>query len=451
MDDMSDNLASEYEALLQFLYIAPVGLVQTNMAGEIVLINPKSAQLLMPLQKNGDLANLFDALDLVAPELRNLVTSFAGTSGLICDNVHCQVSHGVSDKAGTKILAITLIKLDKSRLMAVISDVTQSVKREQQLKQSDAWLNAVMTGSSEYAFVSLDADGLIPHWNPSIEKLLGFSATETIGHPYSLFSPPTAVSVERVSDYLREADDSGWSLHEDWCVRADGSQFWGSWMIAPIEPSAELSLTGGNDARAGGGDDHLARRVYALVIRDVSEKRSATEEMLRASFNDHLTGIANRRYFFDAAELEIKRWHRSPRSLSLLAIDADYFKKINDTFGHPAGDLVLRHLAQMLVQAVRNIDIVARIGGEEFAILLPGTDLQLAGEVAERILQSISSQVVLIDGREIRYTVSIGVCGMDASLHNATDLLKAADEALYVAKNTGRNRVSIASAAGAIL
>lgn len=447
MDPMSGDLASEYEALLQFLYMAPVGLVQTDIAGEIVLINPKSAQLLLPLQKNGDLANLFDAVDLVAPELRNLVTSFQGATGLICDNVHCQISNGISDKASVKVLALTLIKLDKNRLMAVITDVTQSVKREQQLKQSDAWLNAILTGINDYALVPLNVDGVIPYWNPSIEKLLGFAAKEVIGEAYSLFSPQTAVSSERVNDYLREADESGWSLHEDWCVRANGSRFWASWMIAPIEPFDELLPASDIVRRRTDRTSGSIERGYSLVIRDMSERRSATAEMVRANLNDHLTGIANRRSFFDATDLEIKRWHRSPRPLSLLAIDADYFKKINDSFGHSAGDSVLRHLAHTIVQIVRDIDIVARIGGEEFAVLLLGTDLQLAGEVAERILRGISSQVVRIDGREIRYTVSIGVCSMAATMHSATDFLKQADEALYVAKNAGRNQVSIARSA----
>ncbi len=113
--------------------------------------------------------------------------------------------------------------------------------------------------------------------------------------------------------------------------------------------------------------------------------------MLQANFSDYLTGIANRRAFFDSADLEIKRWYRFPRPLSLLAIDADHFKKTNDSFGHAVGDTVLRNLAHSIVQTVRDIDIVARIGGEEFAVLLLGTDSLLAVEVAERILHAISS------------------------------------------------------------
>lgn len=441
---MADDLVAEYEALLQFLYMAPVGLVQTDISGAITLINPKSAQLLLPLQRNGQLENLFDAIEMVAPELRNMVASFHATTGTICDNVQFQISNGISEKIPVKVLAITLIKLDKQRLMAVVADVTVSVKREQQLKQSDAWLNAILNGVNDYALVPLNSNGVILHWNPSIEKLLGFRAQDVINKPYSVFFPQTAVSAERVTDYLREADESGWSLHESWCVRENGSRVWSSCMIAPIEPYGDITSMSDVAEWSSLVPPPSPDRGYALVIRDMSERRAATAEMLQANFNDHLTGIANRRSFFEATEIEMKRWHRFPRPLSLLAIDADYFKKINDTFGHSAGDTVLRHLAHRIVQAVRDIDIVARIGGEEFAVLLLGTDIALAADIAERILNSISSQVVRIDGREIRYTVSIGVCTMSAEMHSVTDLLKGADKALYVAKNAGRNQVSIA-------
>lgn len=445
-----DTIAVEHEALLQFLYLAPVGLVQTSMDGTVTLMNPKAAQLLLPLQKDVGLDNLFEALDMVAPELRNMVASYVSASGTICDNVQFQVSSGLNKKALAIVLAITLIKLDAQRLMAVLSDVTESVKREKQLKHSDAWFNAILAGVNNYAVVPLDHDGVVRTWNASIDKLTKFQAVDIVGKSYSVFFPETAISTERVIDYLREADESGWSLHETWCLRADGTKFWGSCMIAPVEPLGEYVDLNDSVRRIISPIGALSERGYALVIRDMSEQRSATAEMVRTNFYDHLTGIANRRSFFDAADLEIKRWHRFPRPLSLLAIDADFFKQINDKHGHAAGDTILRHLAHTILHSVRDIDIVARIGGEEFAVLLLGTDLPLAIEVAERILQGISSQVVRIDGADIRYTVSIGVSSMSAQMKTTDDLMKAADKALYVAKNAGRNQIALAATADAV-
>ena len=441
---MVDDLAGEYEALLQFLYMAPIGLVQTDIDGAITLINPKSAQLLLPLQKTAGLDNLFGALEMVAPELRNLVAGFTASSGIVCDNVQFQLSAGLNDTAPAKVLAITLIKIDQRRLMGVIADVTLSAKREQQLRQSDAWFNAILTGVNDYAVLPLSVDGTIPYWNQSVGRLTGFDAAAVIGQPYEIFFPKTAISSQRMSDYLHEADESGWSLREDWCSRADGTRFWASFMLAPVEPFSDIIKRDRVETAAKASFQDAAERGYALVIRDMSDRRFATAEMLQANFSDYLTGIANRRSFFDSADLEIKRWHRFPRPLSLLAIDADHFKKINDSFGHSVGDTVLRNLAHLVVQTVRDIDIVARIGGEEFAVLLMGADEVAATEAAERILYGIASQVLHIEGHEIRYTVSIGVCTMTASMANTTDLLKEADKALYIAKNAGRNRLAIA-------
>jgi diguanylate cyclase (GGDEF)-like protein len=160
--------------------------------------------------------------------------------------------------------------------------------------------------------------------------------------------------------------------------------------------------------------------------------------------SDYLTGLSNRRAFFEAADLELKRWHRQPRPLSLIVIDADFFKKINDTYGHAAGDLVLQDLALILKESVRFIDTVARIGGEEFAALLPSTDIEGALIMAERFRQKVANQRVCVDGTDIRYTVSIGISSMDKSVTGFDDLLQRADKALYDAKHAGRNRVAVA-------
>ena len=421
-----ENLESEYEALLQFLYLAPVGIVQTALDGSIAMINPLSAQLLMPLSRNGNLDNLFDALDQVAPELRNLVDQFPQSHGTVCDSLRVQLSAGIPGKKDARMLSLTVLKLDESRLMAVISDITQVVRRERQLKQSEAWFSAVLTGITDYALMSLDPSGRIESWNQSISRVTGHSERAVIGRQISLFHPPGAITSDRIADRLVEADANGWSLDNGWCVRADGSRFWGNTMIAPLSRDDDLPEE---------------ERGYALIIRDITDKREAGDSVLRASACDYLTGIANRRTFFEAAELELERWRRFPRPLSVVAIDADFFKQINDTWGHPAGDEVLRNLAQTLSATVREIDVVARLGGEEFAALLPSTDLEGAVRLAERFRSAVESQRVVVGGQEIRYTVSVGVASMDSQVSGMDQLLKLADSALYAAKKAGRNQV----------
>ncbi|WP_394788088.1 diguanylate cyclase [Rhodoferax sp.] len=435
MSDTELDIASEYEALLQFLYLAPVGLAQTTLTGEIVMINPLSARLLMPLSRDGNLANLFTALEPVAPELRKLVGDFAAPSGQVCDALRMQVNAGIPGKSEPQMLAITLLKLDALRLMAVIKDVTLEAQRERQLKQNEAWFNAILTGITDYALVSLDAQGCVVEWNASIGRVTGFSADAVLGQPFSIFYPADAITPDRLRDRLREADDNGWSLDDGWRIKADGQRFWGSAMVAPLRERTELS------ASATAPAPHPGEPAYCLVIRDISDKREANERLRQATACDHLTGIANRRAFFEAANLELERASRSPRQTSLILFDVDFFKQVNDSYGHPAGDAVLRQLATLLTATFRQVDVVARVGGEEFAVLLPSTSLEAATAVANRLREAVAAQTVQVDGTAIHYTLSGGVATLSDPANGLDALMKQADRALYAAKAAGRNRI----------
>lgn len=313
--------------------------------------------------------------------------------------------------------------------MAVITDITLQVKRERQLQHNEAWFNAIFTDVSEYAIASLDTDGKIERWNVSMQRLTNFDHVDVEGQSYGVFFPEDATNQERLKDRLMEADQNGWDLLEGWCLRKDGSRFWGSSIISPLVDAYREQL---DPAR------------YSLIIRDIDEKRTSTEDIIKASFNDHLTGISNRRAFFEVAGVEFERWKKRPRPLSLLTIDADHFKKVNDTYGHATGDEVLKHLSKILQDSVRTMDLVARLGGEEFGALLPSTDLEGAVKIAERIRATIAESEFEVDGHVIRYTVSIGVSAVDEHVTGVDMLLKLADDALYVSKHQGRNRVTTA-------
>jgi hypothetical protein len=157
--------AQEYEALLQFLYMAPVGLVQLAADGAILMLNPLSAQLLMPLSRDGSLTNLFDALEPVAPDLRLLCADYAADTGQVCDATRLYL-HADDAGSGPQVLSLSMLKLDSSRLMAVLSDVSEQDRRERQLRQSDAWLNALLTNISDYALVGLDRRGNVERLEP---------------------------------------------------------------------------------------------------------------------------------------------------------------------------------------------------------------------------------------------------------------------------------------------
>jgi diguanylate cyclase (GGDEF)-like protein len=178
-----------------------------------------------------------------------------------------------------------------------------------------------------------------------------------------------------------------------------------------------------------------------MVVRDISDKRDAIETRRKSAFCDHLTGVANRRAFFEAAELELQRNRRTPRPTALILIDADHFKQVNDRHGHPGGDAALRQLGLLLSATFRQVDVVARVGGEEFAVLLPSSTLEGAAAVAERLRRLVAAQPVCFDGASIALTVSAGVAASDGEQIDLDTLMKRADQALYAAKAGGRNRI----------
>lgn len=156
--------------------------------------------------------------------------------------------------------------------------------------------------------------------------------------------------------------------------------------------------------------------------------------------SDQLTGLFNRHYFTSELVKQINIWRRYQRPLAILILDIDFFKKVNDTYGHLAGDYVLQTIAQICQNAVRDIDTVARIGGEEFAILLPSTAINGAMRTAERIRRETEAFSFKYEEKRFRVTVSLGVAELTDESWDITEFMKAADDMLYKAKNSGRNR-----------
>ena len=182
--------------------------------------------------------------------------------------------------------------------------------------------------------------------------------------------------------------------------------------------------------------DLLVERTQQLVAL-----RQKIDDLRSDADLDSLTGLANRRRFRVALAREVERWRRYRVPCSLLMLDIDHLKRINDQFGHPAGDAVIRQIAQTLKDVLRDNDTAARLGGEEFALLLAGVDVQKAAAAAERLKMVLSSRRVDEVGT---VTVSIGVASCPESATSERMLYAASDRALYVSKNSGRDRVSIA-------
>jgi two-component system cell cycle response regulator len=229
-------------------------------------------------------------------------------------------------------------------------------------------------------------------------------------------------------------------------------------ILCTAHDSEEEILAGLN----AGADDYLSKRASGaqLVARLACARRilsleqslkSVIEERRRMAMTDVLTGAHNRRYFMNHMRRELKRTRRFGGALTLLVIDIDHFKHINDRHGHAAGDTVLVEFVHRVQKCLpREFDWCARLGGEEFAVVLPQTDLPGASVVAEKIRHAIASQPVTAAGGGIECTVSIGITGLSAFTNRdevtVEQILSRADDCLYTSKNSGRDRVTVDAA-----
>lgn len=190
--------------------------------------------------------------------------------------------------------------------------------------------------------------------------------------------------------------------------------------------------------------DHITLGECILkFISHASVEARYHEEVYQLATHDALTELYNRRHFVELVDKEIARALRHGRPLVMCIIDVDLFKPVNDQYGHIAGDGVLRQMAALVRDFVRGEDIAARIGGEEFAVLLPEAGLEAARAFAERLREAVAQAVFVLGGEERRLTISIGIAGLAPSRSERSTLMQAADAALYRAKDEGRNRVCV--------
>jgi diguanylate cyclase (GGDEF)-like protein len=232
------------------------------------------------------------------------------------------------------------------------------------------------------------------------------------------------------------------------------AQFMPNWPPSELSTkgSANLEITIGGqiyDVAFSSLDPSAHLSDVVLVFRDVTVRREderrlrkMQKELERLAHTDSLTGLYNRRIFMQRLEEEVERVRRHGKALSVLIFDLDFFKQVNDTYGHDTGDVVLVAVARLATEAKRVSDVAARLGGEEFALLLPETDQQGAVQLAQRLRSAIEKNLYLsTSGTPVRVTASIGVATASAEADEIEKLLSLADRQLYRAKNNGRNRV----------
>ena len=268
------------------------------------------------------------------------------------------------------------------------------------------------------AILVLDPQGRVVELNPCAQALLG--APGAIGRTLHALRPDWPE--------LSAADTA------EVCLPHDGGPAWFSVHRSTIDP------------RGGGAAGQ------AIVLFDVTARKNAEQQLEVLARSDPLTGVTNRRHFFELAEAEVARATRYGRPLAVLMLDVDHFKAINDRHGHLDGDRVLKLVAAECQLGLRGTDVFARYGGEEFVALLPETDRESALATAERIRQVVEAAALDTPGGPLRVTVSLGLAHRPAAGGATLDqLIHQADEALYASKAAGRNRVTVAAAPDAQL
>jgi diguanylate cyclase (GGDEF)-like protein/PAS domain S-box-containing protein len=417
---------SSEEQLLEFLYACPVGLIECDLDGEIAMMNPHAMQHLLPLAGPRDASNLFAALEQHAPELRSLVAAYKPTLGKICDGLRIFVDLGSGRrKQAPQVLACTIVKLGVDRLMVTLSDISQQVVQEERLRQADTWFATLLDGVNEYAVLSITPDGHIASANPCFTRQTGHDCAAVIGHKLEdvLHSDASGGDL-RLEEQVEIAQRDGWHLQEGWQQRHSGERYWCQRLVVARADSAYSSPSG-----------------FSVVLRDVPRREAAAEDLRRLLTCDHLTGASNRRHFSQAMEREQAHWREVRHSLALVVLDLDYFKAVNDTYGHPAGDMLLCRVAQACAALLPPRGIFARLGGEEFGVLLPRFDLDQALNLAEDMRAAVADLSIDTPMGKLTATASLGCATLGEADGSIDALIALADRRLYAAKRSGRNQV----------
>jgi diguanylate cyclase (GGDEF)-like protein/PAS domain S-box-containing protein len=266
----------------------------------------------------------------------------------------------------------------------------------------------------------------IVYVNPAFEKLMGYSADEVVGqNPKILQGKDTD---DKTRHQIRQAMSNGERIRTQILNYAkDGQPLWLDINIVPIHNErGELAY-------------------FAAIERDLTEHKMLQSRLEVLASTDALTGLPNRQAIMNKAEKEFARARQTKRPLSIVMIDVDHFKAINDQHGHAAGDLVLKEVGTICQDVLRGSDVIGRIGGEEFVLLLPGAPQASAEQVAERMRARLAGTQINLHELEFFVTASFGVATLNNDDNTLQEMLDRADEAMYHAKHGGRNQVQTAA------
>lgn len=325
---------------------------------------------------------------------------------------------------GAVLFVVLLRQLVKDRSL-----LTLQHKQREALRKRERQLQVLMDNLPGMAYrCRFDPQWTMLFVSQGCARLTGYQPEDLVENRLvSYASLINAEDNEQLVADVQAAVASGESFSLEYgLTRRDGSRIW-VW------------------ERGRGVEEDNGTVILEGIVLDISDRKALESELSELATRDPLTGLYNRRELSRVMEEELERARRYQRPMALLWIDFDHFKDINDTYGHAAGDSVLRSVSRLLERSVRSVDSIGRFGGEEFVIVLPEMDLEEARETAERLRKRVSSSAQpLGDGQSVPLTISVGIAVYPDHGVSVPALCAAADKAMYLAKDRGRNCVALA-------
>ena len=307
----------------------------------------------------------------------------------------------------------------EDRFLLEVRDVTEHLRSARLLRQREQRLEGIINTVAD-GIVSLDDKGDIVAFNPAAEEIFGFKASEVIGKNLKTLVPSEIASASAtVEEPNSEWQDGLGEIREATGLRKDGEEFVVEMAMRSLQQGDSLSYTG--------------------VVRDITERKRLEERIHNMAHFDNVTGLPNRNLLSDRLDEAAKRAQRTEHQLALMYIDLNKFKPINDEIGHDAGDKALKTVAERMKESVRESDTVARVGGDEFVILLENiASEEVVRQIADKVLAHIKEPISFSTGpRSIGAAVGIAIFPQHGD--DPYSLMKSADQAMYAAKETGEN------------
>jgi len=433
------------------------GIYQLDREGRLVYLNPAGERLLGYEHNQIRGRSMHDLIHSRTPQGESRPAETCPLQAVLRNGVpHRSAEDWYQRKDGSFITVectSTPLRMDGEITGAVFSfhDITERQQREEVLRSTMALQKAIFDSAS-VGIVSTDAHGVITTINSASERMLQYSAEEVVGKATPAIILDTEEIAQRAAELTRELgmtiapgfdsftvktmrtgvpDENEWTF-----IRKDGTRL-------PVRLSVTLlrDAAGNINGFMGIVEDITERKTAEAALRESDAKlRESLERERSAARVDFLTGILNRRGFFEIASSESQRSRRYQRPLSLVYVDLDNFKAMNDTMGHDAGDELLVEVAAVIHTEVRGTDTVGRLGGDEFAVLLPETDREqgtvVVRKVQERLLEAMQQ-------KKWPVTFSIGLISFEVPPESIEEMIREADRVMYSAKLKGKNSVAV--------